>query len=828
MGRNFVDRLTAVGIFFIFPVIIFADLSETDRAKEEISKASRLFDSETQSDIQIALNQWDLPQIRDIALTSAIARNELFEQHEDSQVDGIRLDLLTEHAIETQILTARMLYANLVGSLSKTSQDISAHLKTEKKDLLTLADQKISFRLNPLLEHADASVHQSFDKLEKFIRNSSAKDLLRFNTNRSSLLLAYNYFLEAKTSRLETAAQWAQEIESITTEIVNQAGLRTENSRSTAQRWGKILEHETAISVRRAWVNRDTITAVGLAALASAQTICVLVTVGICAASLPATAEWYIVGGRIAMSAARTGVAASSLINIIDRYRFNGASGLATVATAMDTLIIITALPKASIAALESTKTFTLLGRSIKASDLALNWNTTQITAAKSTFAIGVSYGTWQIAKAESIAETLSKESSAEVTATEVRRQGAIYIMMGILGGLEAYRSARFQMENSSTYRNYVANKPSMLESQLSGFKSYSPFQAIGKIINGVKQVPENFWLGTKTTALGLGQLTYQVISAGALALMSYTYPDFLMRRKNKPLPDLREGESALLLNGFASNDMLYYAFASEYANRYEIDKYSGPEKNQLGGEFFESPEAFFKKIEKFAKTHGRIRYLKIMAHGVPGRIVPVATQDVMDGSSRELLDAEYIRAHREEIKKIANESMAPDAQIVIISCLVGGNLSRETSYRGITFEEKSGDHFIQALGDALLPQGGSIDSSRRIIMGLDGTISPTFRHLIYAGINTPQNRYEFENQVSELIKKEKEFQKQMIFDDREAVSYDAIAMGLGKRMVAMYSQIWALAYKFGFNGDGGFFNERHRHDDFPSQKTALAKAPGF
>jgi hypothetical protein len=298
------------------------------------------------------------------------------------------------------------------------------------------------------------------------------------------------------------------------------------------------------------------------------------------------------------------------------------------------------------------------------------------------------------------------------------------------------------------------------------------------------------------------------------------------MRRKNKPLPNLREGESALLLNGFASNDMLYYAFASEYANRHEIEKYNEPEKKLLGGEFFESPEAFFKKIEKFSKTHGRIRYLKIMAHGVPGRIVPVATQDVMDGSSRELLDAEYIRAHREEIKRIAEDSMAPDAQIVIISCLVGGNLSRETSYRGITFEEKSGDHFIQALGDVLLPQGGSIDSSRRIIMGLDGTISPTFRHLIYAGINTPQNRYEFENQVSELIKKEKEFQKQMIFDDREAVSYDAIAMGLGKRMVAMYSQIWALAYKFGYNGDGGFFKERHRHDDFPSQKTALAKAP--
>lgn len=815
--------MVGIALFLVIQSVIAFESSED--IKVQVEKSESYFDEESRQEIQFALENWDNKEIRNQSLAFAINHNEDLISLND--IEGINKKLLLDYALERYPQIAAKLHSGYILSLLKTSIELTQKLESEKLDTLGTINRKISFQYQNQLTAADDQAHLALENLIKHFNASPISSISQFNRTRNSFLLAYHYFLEAKIKRLPSVTQWANEIKQLS-QIAANPEEGSFKASDLKQRWKSIWDLEQSVEVRRAWVNRETITATTLAALAAVQAFCVVSTAGICAAAVPASASWSVRGARIALSSTQAVVISSSVIDIIDRYRFNGVSGLMNVATGIDVLLIISCLPAPSLKMLESTKTVSFLGKTISISDISLTLARLNIKASRSLFALGVSYGTWQIISADKIASRLTKESGYEVSPDEIKRQGAVHIMMGLLGGLQAYRYQKSQLDNSTNYRQYMSKQPGFIQNQIDGLKPFHPKSSLGNIYSGIKAMPQNLWLGTKTSLKGFGYLGYQVLGSGAMGLLAYSYPDFIMRKNSRPLPDLKPHESALLLNGFASNDMLYYAFSSSYANRHEIQKY----QDKLGGEFFSSAPDFFLKIKSHAQKYGPIKYLKIMAHGVPGRIIPIATQDVMDGSSREIIDAQYIQENIQAIQTIARESIAPDAHIVIISCLVGGNLDKDTEYKGVRFEQKSGDNFIRALGNALLVQSGSIDSSRRVIMGLDGTLSPLFNHSLLSGQNTPENQLAFEAELKTLILREQttynsylnRMKGMPLFEDQESADFQLLGAGLTKRLIAMYSQIWSLVYKFGINLEGGFFSDRHRYDEFVDGNLILSK----
>lgn len=718
---------------------------------------------------------------------------------------------LADFVISQDPTSARVLFSNFVDSMTVALSNLNEGLKNTKLDLISSTDQKISFRLNSMLAAADARVFKSFEDLKTHLSNANAEKLIIFRHQRSHLVWLYNNFIEAKVHRMQTAQDWAGLIEQgISDFLSNGAFPRLRQSQIQMK---SILQEELRIGTSRAWVNRDTITAGAMAAVVAAQGVCIFVTVGICAVTLPATSSWIITGGRIALSAAQIEVTGMSLINLIDRYRFEGLSGLVSVGSLIDALVVASAIPQPGLSALGSTRSFSAFGKSISVAGVSARLGQAQLKTMISLSAISGGYGVWQILNANAIALRLQR-SGQNVDANSIRTQGCVHIMLGMLGGLKAYSYYSTVLKNSPQYESYIRSRDSLAVRYTKSFQRLLPQRSFGNIYRGIRATPQSFGLGMKMIGAGVGYLTYQTVFGGALALASYTYPDFVMRKRNRPLPDLRDGEGALLLNGFSSNDILYYAFASDYANRFEIEKYG----DRLGAAFFDSSKDFFKKIETYAKKYGKIRYLKVMAHGVPGRIVPVATQDVMDGSEHDLIDREMIEANKAWIRKIAHKWVASDAQIVIISCLVGGNLDKATEYRGLQFEEKSGDNLIRAIGENLLVNGGSIDSSRRIIMGMEGAFGSLWDHALYQSMKDLPLKEDIEAYNAEVRRS---------FDREEEPSIIPITTTMAERLVRMYSQIWSIVYKFGYNLEGNFFSDRHRYDSFPAQTEELSKIEG-
>jgi hypothetical protein len=729
---------------------------------------------------------------------------------------------LARQAIENNPDLAQRLYADYIRSIGLALEQLAVAMRDSKKDLISTFDEKISWTLNHTLSAADQKVLHSLHQLQSHLMTSEAQALTSFQKRKSDFIFFYNSYLEAKIERMPTVEDWAKCIEESVDSFIKISdfgGLSHELLRKASQ----IFAKEKSIGIQRAWLNRETISVGAMAALLAAQGVCVVVTVGICSATLPATSSWVVTGGRIALGAARTTVVSMSAANLVDRYRFEGAAGLINVGSAIDTLIIVSSLPGPTLAALESARTFEIFGKTINASDVAAKMARLQFKTTTTLSAAGAAYGGWEVMNAEAIANHLN-EKGEDISASDIRRQGVMDLAMSGLGGLSAYHYFKTTLKNSPKFQAYQDAHNTSWKSYAESFSRFGPKKSFGNIYNGLRLMRTNFKSGTKLTAVGLGYLTYQAAVSGALSLASYTYPDFVMRAANPSLPELREGESALLLNGFASNDLLYYAFSSDYANRFEIKKYG----KHLGASFFESSDDLFQKIKDYAAKNGKIRYLKIMAHGVPGRIVPLATQDVMDGSRRELLDVEYLQRNEERIKQLSGDAMAPDAEVVIISCLVGGNLNKAVDYRGLHFEEKSGDRFIQTLGDTLLVNGGAIESSRRIIMGLDGSIGPLWDHAMFSAMQTPQEQLAFDREIEKLKRHLDDYNfaageverkpKRSIFEGQKDPEMTSIVQSTGERLVRMYSHIWAIAYKFGYNGEGGMFMSRHRHDEFPKQ----------
>lgn len=789
-------------------------------------------DTKSIRQLEIAKKYWDNdPELAKVAIAMFIERNDIKKWRNGlPELEGLNKRELVHFSIISNPENAIKFYSEYVKSMTKSVLQLSIAMKNKKKGLIDSTIQKMSARTNRILKKSETRIMKSLDILNKILLNGSVDHLLLFSNFRNYITHIFNQYLESRINRYTTSLDWAREFNRtvwnfkrlrINSKYFKQSGIKTKN----------IFSKEMKIEKFRALVNQETITAGAMSTLLIMQGICIVASYGICSATLPATASWSIKGGQIAMGAAKLTIAGSAGASLIDRYRFGGVKGILSIGAAIDTLLILSILPRPTFLALaKNNNTINIFGKTIK---LTANSKIIKLGARiasieqKSTYmlsGLAGGYGAYQIKYANSIAKKLNKRGKY-TTPKEVRINGAVNIALGLFGGLRAFNSYRPNLRKLPEYKRFVEAKRGIWSRYATSVSSLLPTKSIWNIYKGLASMKSlGIGAGMLTTVKGLGFLSYQFIVSGVYMLYGYVYPDFLMRKNSKPLPELKDGEFALILNGFAANDVLYHTFASEYANRFEIDKYG----QNLKTDFFNSPVSLVEQIKKYSEQHGKIRYLKIMAHGIPGRMVPSAG-DITAPDGEDVIDKTFLEQKGEWIRSITANAMAPDAQIVLISCLVGGNLKKEMVHKGVHYKKDVGDQFINAFGNTFLVNGGTVDSSRKRIGGFDGGQGPALDHLLHSSMKSLEGKQIVKeelqilkaqinehNMLVEKIEKTETGESERGFFENKAESDPVeVAKVMGKRAFSMYSHIWTVVMKFGMNIEGGMFKNYHRQDTF-------------
>lgn len=763
-------------------------------------------------DLEIARANWHTNHdLSLVALTEFVSQNDHLGTRKGKAIlDGLNEQDLLSLAIDTSPSLTAELFVQYLASMTVIIDKV-ASAPVPEGSIRTFWNYVNDLESDLLF--ADERMKAALTSLASTLLSANPSALHQFRNGRPYLSFLFSRYLDARSQRYSTVNNWVDEIEETMTYFINHGQLvpADHDSFETAkQRIQQIITEEVDIQQFRLWTRSDVITTGAVSILLAAEAVCTFLTYGICAPTIPLTASLLVRGGNLALKTTRVVVAGNAAANIVDRYRAEGTHGLMNIGTVIDTLLIFSLFPSPSLQMLNSAQTIKLFGRSIPLSGIAVRLAAAQHKATYLLGSIAGVYGAYQLANAEAIVKKMHDRGS-EISVDEIRTQGAVNLALGLLGGLSAYRGYRNNLKENPAYQAYQSTKAGALATYKQSILRLYPMTALRKLYAGMTAIrSKSLWIGSQKIAHGAALLGYQAVVSGVYALLSYTYPDFIMRKNNVPLPELASDEFALLLNGFASNDLLYFAFSSRYANRHETQKYNS--EGKLVTDYFNSAEDFVLKIKAAAEKNGKIKYLKIMAHGIPGRIVPVAT-NITGDQGYQMLDADYLMQNLDWIKEIAQDAFAPDAQIVIISCLVGGNLESDTEHNGIQMESKSGDNFINALGQTLLPNGGSIDSSRRIILGLDGSVGPLWDEFLHGSIKKQDLDRSIQSIATELAAIEAI--KQPLFDEKATPDMAELSRGTATRLIKIWLNVWNYVVKFGVNMEGGLFDDRHRSDHF-------------
>jgi hypothetical protein len=297
-------------------------------------------------------------------------------------------------------------------------------------------------------------------------------------------------------------------------------------------------------------------------------------------------------------------------------------------------------------------------------------------------------------------------------------------------------------------------------------------------------------------------------------------------------IPELKKGEIAVELNGFASHDVLYYAMggSSELNDKKQKLFHQG----KLIRQDVQSPENFIEVLKNIGETKGRIRHLKIQSHGVPGILVFNAKN--ITGEGEILVNEKYLIDHRAELQEISRKYFAPDATIEIMSCLVGANLDEEVNYKGMHFAKDAGDRFVSKLGETLLVNGGKVESLKRFVFGMEATYGAFYGKMVYGDYrNTPVKVVEALPPVKqsinskpiaiEVVNEKNQDEKPIAVPSTPAVNttvapdYTLLTTSAGKRVWSMFFILNELTYKFGVNLKGPYWADAFRRDEFLPQE---------
>ncbi|NBT59303.1 hypothetical protein EBT16_11025, partial [bacterium] len=321
-------------------------------------------------------------------------------------------------------------------------------------------------------------------------------------------------------------------------------------------------------------------------------------------------------------------------------------------------------------------------------------------------------FGAYQFAYAEHIAESLRLQGY-QSSAAQIRQQALAHFAEAFLLGLCEWNQVAQGGPSSNPLKSISERFRYMVlphEAFKDTFKSLSPI--LGAPLAGIAAaVP------------AAGYVAYDYVLANEALMYFFAGTDFgyfSHNQKEQEYPELKDQETAVSFIGFDKADMLYTGAHAMDSHHTELKKYG---KRYFIYDF-NSPEDLLKKISQHAQAHGPIKYLRIMTHGLPGRLYTqaVAASSNGEGDHSELAEREgwinekWLRENASNIQKTAGKSMAPRARVVLFACLVGANLDSELP--GI--EKTSGDDFLKALGETLLVNEGLIDSSIRFLMGID------------------------------------------------------------------------------------------------------------
>ena len=663
-------------------------------------------------------------------------------------------------------------------------------------------------------------LQSSFLTLASHLKKSPAEESSRFLAQKTSMLIRYEALVEAIANRWNTALPRAEDFSTSVNRFVQGGKLSESTRRQDALILSKFLEDEKNQSlVRFVYMDRQLVRAGATSALLAIEGACTVATLGICAGSIPAT---------IAMSA-RVVLAADSAVSLADTIRLQGASGLVSLSSALDILTIFAVLPTPSARVMKWNPKNAALGF---APVLINNLVQSQHQARLLLAALGPTYGAWQISHAQALSQKLSL-AGRSVTAQEIVNQGLVNIALGVLGGLTGYRDFQKLSKISPEYAAALEKvKFGIRTPSLEGVKT-SVLKATGVTpVKNIFDVAAKFSASSsKFSDLGqigknLGTLGIDVLFWSEAVLFSQTYLDSKFLARAGSVPPLLSREKAVLLNGFNENDLLYFAFNSAVTQSREREAYVF-EKDFFAVDF-SSPEDFVDKIIEAsgARVDGTvdhpIKYLKIATHGIPGHLKTLkAEKDPAHG----FIDAAFLKTLPEEKKRLLALAMAPNAKIILVSCLVGANLKQSMvdDFEGykIDYGTHPGDDFIHELGFALLKKGGTIHSSRRIIMAVESSIGTLVRSMVLDGIRDTQSKEIVMREIQEIGNELAEEQKSVISDAAPETEgerrFHAVGMAryTARRMLRLYSRIWGLTYRYGFNIEGGFASDRYREDSF-------------
>jgi len=435
----------------------------------------------------------------------------------------------------------------------------------------------------------------------------------------------------------------------------------------------------------RAFVNREMAVVYAQSALLLGEAIMVPFTWGGSVAAMPTTLHAVAVGLQ---AVGKTSLILNSALNISDRYVQQGLKGLVNPLSTLDALTITLLLPRLPA----------LAGWIHQASYFAVFGN--------------AAFGAYQFAYAEQIAESL-RFQGYQSSAAQIRQQALGHFAEAFLLGLCEWTHFSDATSSSSPLKSFTERLRYMAlphEVFKDTLKSLAPH--LGAPLAGV--------VAALPTA---GYLAYDYILANEALMYFFAGTDFgyfSHNQQEQEYPELKDQETAVTLIGFDKADMLYTGAHAIDSHHTELKKYG----KQYFVYDYTSPDDLLNKLSQHAQQHGPIKYLRIMTHGLPGRLYTqaVSASSSEEGDRLELserdgwIDQKWLRENASQIQKVAEKSMAPQARVVLFACLVGANLDSELP--GI--EKTAGEDFLRALGETFLIKEGLIDSSVRFLMGLD------------------------------------------------------------------------------------------------------------
>jgi hypothetical protein len=599
----------------------------------------------------------------------------------------------------------------------------------------------------------------------------------------------------------------------------------------------ELIKQQTSESWVRAFINRKMAVVYAQSALLLGEAISIPFTWGASTAAMPATLQAIVTGLQLA---GRTALIATSSLNIADKVAQDGVKALVNPSSALDALTIVMLLPRPVPGPVDASS---WLGKALQTGN---NQVALWLHEAGRMAVVGhTAFGAYQLAFAENIATTL-RQQGYSATPADIRLQALGHFAQAFLLGVVEWQTyQRSQALGGAHHSEMVAqaNPLSVLEKRLRYM--VFPHHAFTDTFKSLSPVLGTPLAGAVSILPAVQYVAYDYLLASESLMYFYASTDagyFNHIQNRQAYPDLEKGETAVTFIGFDEADLLYAGSHSIDSHRLEREKYG----DRYFIYDFQSRQDFLKKIQEHAKAHGPIKYLRIMTHGLPGKlytgdVAAAAVDNVKENQSKAekegWIDSAWLKENKQVLQSFSSWGMAPQARVVFFACLVGANM--DTGLPGI--EASAGDDFLTAFGETFLSKGGLIDSSIRFLMGIDtifgGLLNWSAREEILHNnesmkhqpvlplrLYRPEENNTFvvdeslRNKVSEGIFAAAKAEGLVAADPSEMLQYSA------ERMWNMLTQLHQLGYRYGVQLEGPWWSTpRYKHAEVaPGGKVVI------